>query len=158
MIMSKKNKYAVMAGFAAALVLMLFAVVYITGVYKFIGESEIIPIKLQIIGFTAVASEFGFIILARVKKFENPLKGYFIFKLLGVVAFIICFAMKIVGAEADNSFFFYIFDLWTVMLRPLSFLIAPVIGVSEFFRKAASYSFYILFRTGLRRNTQTKEV
>ena len=135
MLEKRKKKIIVILSVFAGCTAGLFFIVYLFGLNRFLEENLIIPQKLQFTGFFLTAAAIAFIIAARIKKLENAIRGYFFFSLIGIAAFVICVGLQIAGKEITGSFFLYLFDLWTVFLRPAAYLIAPLIGVSEFLRK-----------------------
>ncbi len=131
-----KNKNIVMLHAFVVFFLLQFAVVYATGVYKNIYEGSTYPTRLLVVSGIVVVAELVFIIVSRIKKKDVVLRGYFLFKLVGCIAFVICLFMRMAGNELTGTFFGYIYSVLTVTVRPLSYLITPFVGVSEFFRKA----------------------
>lgn len=132
----RKKKILIMLSVWAGCCVGLFLTVYLLKLQAFLPEEAEIPLKLQITGFLLTAAALVFVIVARVKKLENAVRGFFFFELVGIAVFVVCFAMQIAGKNIENSFFLDLFNLWTVLLRPAAYLIAPLIGVSEFLRKA----------------------
>lgn len=135
----KKKKNIIMILVSTVCTALLFFVVYLTGIYKYSSDSADIPARLIATGFIVLAVEIIFIIVARVKKLSSVLRGYFLFRLIGCIAFVVCLFMRMAGSALDGNFFGYIYNIWTVTLRPLAYMISPFVGVSEFLRKALLY-------------------
>lgn len=132
----RKKKIIVMLSVLAGCTAGIFLITYLLGLNQFLREEAVIPLRLQLAGFLFLAAAIAFVIIARVKKYENVLRGFFCFLLAGIVFFILCVAIQIAGKEISSSFLLYLYNIWTVLLRPAAYLIAPLIGVSEFLRKA----------------------
>lgn len=132
----KKRNLLMIASFIGITVLH-FAIVYVAGLQKMMYESaEKLPVKLVAVGMAILVAEIVFIIVARIRKLDVILRGYFLYKLLGIAVFVICLAMRLFDMDLSGTFVYYLFSIWTVSLRPVARLMQIFIGVSEFFRKA----------------------
>ena len=132
----KKRNILMIASFAGFTAVQ-FIIVYVTGLQKMMYETtEKLPVKLVAVGTTVLVVEIAFIIVARLRKLDVVLRGYFLYKLVGIAAFVVCLAMRLFGAELSDTLVYYLFSVWTVFLRPTARLLQIFVGVSEFFRKA----------------------
>jgi predicted membrane channel-forming protein YqfA (hemolysin III family) len=87
-------------------------------------------------GMIMLLAEVLLILIARIKKLDFLLRGFFLFKLIGVLAFVVCLFLRMGNQDITGNVFYYIYSVWTVYLRPASRLLQLLFGVSEFFRKA----------------------
>ncbi len=95
-----------------------------------------ISVALRICGIAAVVVWIVLLVVARIVKAEGFLRGLFLYGLAGVLFFTVAFAMKIASGQAAGGVFLAVFDWFTVMVKPVAYLLAPLIGMSEFYRKA----------------------
>lgn len=145
----KKHNNIVMLICFACFTLAQFALVYATGLYKCMYDSvEKLPVTVIIAGMVMLLAEVLLIIIARIKKLDFLLRGFFLFKLIGVIAFVVCLFMRMGNQDITGSFVYYIYSVWTAYLRPASRLLQLLFGVSEFFRKALLLSI-ITYLTGV---------
>ena len=142
----KKHNNIVMLICFACFTLAQFALVYATGLYKCMYDSvEKLPVTVIIAGMVMLLAEVLLIIIARIKKLDFLLRGFFLFKLIGVIAFVVCLFMRMGNQDITGSFVYYIYSVWTAYLRPASRLLQLLFGVSEFFRKALLLSIITYF-------------
>jgi hypothetical protein len=87
-------------------------------------------------GMVMLLAEVFLILIARIKKLDFLLRGFFLFKLVGILAFVVCLFLRMGNQDITGGFVYYIYSVWTVYLRPASRLLQLLFGVSEFFRKA----------------------
>ena len=106
----RKKKILIMLSVWAGCCVGLFLTVYLLKLQAFLPEEAEIPLKLQITGFLLTAAALVFVIVARVKKLENAVRGFFFFELVGIAVFVVCFAMQIAGKNIENSFFLDLFN------------------------------------------------
>ena len=145
----KKHNNIVMLICFACFTLAQFALVYVTGLYKCMYDSvEKLPVTVIIAGMVMFLAEVLLIIIARIKKLDFLLRGFFLFKFIGVIAFVVCLFMRMGNQDITGSFVYYIYSVWTAYLRPASRLLQLLFGVSEFFRKALLLSI-ITYLTGV---------
>lgn len=145
----KKHNNIVMLICFACFTLAQFALVYATGLYKCMYDSvEKLPVTVIIAGMVMLLAEVLLIIIARIKKLDFLLRGFFLFKFIGVIAFVVCLFMRMGNQDITGSFVYYIYSVWTAYLRPASRLLQLLFGVSEFFRKALLLSI-ITYLTGV---------
>ena len=142
----KKHNNIVMLICFACFTLAQFALVYATGLYKCMYDK--LPVTVIIAGMVMLLAEVLLIIIARIKKLDFLLRGFFLFKLIGVIAFVVCLFMRMGNQDITGSFVYYIYSVWTAYLRPASRLLQLLFGVSEFFRKALLLSI-ITYLTGV---------
>ncbi len=122
-----------------------------------------ISVALRICGIAAVAVWIVLLVVARIVKAEGFLRGLFLYGLAGVLFFTVAFAMKIASGQAAGGVFLAVFDWFTVMVKPVAYLLAPLIGMSEFYRKAIVFGLLtaaagILARSILRQRAFEKEM
>ncbi len=100
------------------------------------GEGTAIGLPLRIAGFAVSAAWLGSIIAARFLKLESILRGFFFYGLLGMFFFALGFAAKLIGGQSAGYGVQIVFDWFSVMQRPLAYVLQPLIGMSEFYGKA----------------------
>jgi hypothetical protein len=133
----KRHNDIVMLICFACFTLAQFALIYATGLYKSMYDSvEKLTVPVIVAGMIMLLAEVLLILIARIKKLDFLLRGFFLFKLIGVLAFVVCLFLRMGNQDITGNVFYYIYSVWTVYLRPASRLLQLLFGVSEFFRKA----------------------
>lgn len=109
------------------------------------AEEAFIDVPLRIAGLAVCALAVAAVIVLSVLKKDRPCMGLFFFGLAGMVFFVISLGMKFAGGQSAGGAFARIFDWFTIFVRPLSTLLAPLIGMSEFYRKAILFGLFTAF-------------
>lgn len=104
----------------------------------------VIPVWLQITSYTVLAAHLFICIYCRILHLSNTLRGIFFYQLPPIIFFLIEMGMRIGGSAGPDSTALKLFDLWTVFSRPFSYLITPLIGMSEIYTKMICHIFFIL--------------
>ena len=95
-----------------------------------------ISVALRICGIAAVAVWIVLLVVARIVNARAFLRGLFFYGLAGILFFAVALAMKLASGQTAGGVFLAVFDWFTVMIKPVAYLLAPLIGMSEFYRKA----------------------
>ena len=102
-----------------------------------------ISVALRVCGIAAVVVWIVLLVVARIVKAEGFLRGLFLYGLAGVLFFTVAFAMKIASGQAAGGVFLAVFDWfadlvleWMPTIMDMFNQLAPLIGMSEFYRKA----------------------
>lgn len=104
-----------------------------------------IGLPLRISGAAVCVLAVAAVIVLSALGKDRPCMGIFFFGLSGMLFFVISLGMKFAGGQEAGGVFAMTFDWFTVFVRPLSFLLAPLIGMSEFYRKAILFGLYTAF-------------
>ena len=111
----------------------------------FASEEAFIGMPLRICGIAVCAlSVCGIVVLSVFGK-DRPCMGAFFFGLLGMFFFTVSLGMKFAGGQEAGGFFANAFDWFTVFVRPVSYLLKPLIGMSEFYCKAILFGLFTVF-------------
>ena len=108
------------------------------------ATGTIIPVWLQVVSYTVLTAHIFICMFCRVLHLSNTLRGIFFYQLPPILFFLIEMGMRIGGSAGTNSTSLKLFDLWTVFSRPFSYLITPLIGMSEIYTKMICHIFFIL--------------
>lgn len=138
-----KKSRLIKTGIAAAALLVFNALLSLP--FALAGQiedgSRIGP-ALIVTGLTVTAVWIASITAARILKYESLLRGFFFFGLAGTVFFGAGLAAKLVGGENSGRAVQLIFDWFSFALRPVTFKLEPLIGMSEFYSKAIVFGLF----------------
>ena len=138
----KQNLYALVV--FATLSILTICVNFIPTVNKAAQINSVIPTWLQLTSYITATLYIILCIICRVKKYGNTLRGIFFYQLPSILFFIIELGLLIANCPSAGSFFMDAFDAWTFLARPFSYLITPLIGMSEMYTKLMIELIFIL--------------
>lgn len=117
-----------------ALALLIF------GLYKYIRLEIIESTYLLVISSVFLAIEIASVIFARIKRLTVFLKGLFLYKLIGVVFFVIAWGINLKTSGTTQSFFAIAFSWFSLATQPVATLISPFVHLSIFFRRGLVFA------------------
>lgn len=122
---------------ATCFLIIHVAVIFFTGINNYLTPDvfEGVPAFIIVAESVMLAVEIFINVFARIKKYANVLKGLFLFKLVGMVFFVIAWAISLKTGSTTTGFFTVVFNWYAAGTIPLATLLTPVFHVSSIFRR-----------------------
>lgn len=122
---------------ATCFLIIHVAVIFLTGIGQYLTADVFsgMPVFIIVAESVMLAAEIFINIFARIKKYTSILKGLFLFKLVGMVFFVIAWAISLKSGSTTTGFFTVTFNWFAAGTIPLATLLTPIFHVSSIFRR-----------------------
>ncbi len=155
--MKMKDPRVKMLVSAACFALVHAAVYLIFGLSKYSGEGVAASAFVLVVCSVLLALEIALAIFARIKRYKFLLKGLFLYKLVGMVFFVIAWAVSLGSGSTEVGFAATVFNWFSVSTFPVATLLAPLVHLSLFYRKAIVFGIMTIVAGRLVMNIRSNE-
>lgn len=125
---------------AACIAIVHAASFLIFGLFKYMDDSKASSTYLLAVSAVFLAIEITLVIISRIKRYTIFLKGLFLFKLIGVIFFVIAWGISLKNSGTQTGFFTYAFTWFSISTQSLATLISPIVHLSLFFRRGIIFA------------------